>query len=63
VVAAPFSVHPVSDAANEPLDGREAAKTQEQADDAAEMPQVRRGILKRFMAGLRALFGRSRKHK
>jgi diguanylate cyclase (GGDEF)-like protein len=63
VIAAPFSAHPVSDAANEPLDGREAAKTQEQADDAAEMPQVRRGILKRFMAGLRALFGRSRKHK
>ena len=52
-IASPFSAHPVGDAANEAPDARAAAET----------PQARRGILKRFMAGLRALFGRSRQDR
>jgi two-component system cell cycle response regulator len=61
MAAAPFSAHPVGEAANEAR--TITTWTPERADDELEKPEARRGILKWLMAGLRALFGRSRQHK
>jgi two-component system cell cycle response regulator len=55
VVAAPFSAHPVGEAANEAR--TITTQTPERTDDELEKPEARRGILKWLMAGLRALFG------